>query len=395
MDAQDQAEKPASPGRKHVPPASQARLTAVRSPSVVSSRMTDIDSDDEGQSKSANRNKAPDVGSRPVTAQTGTSSKAAWPGAGARKGLATSLQQKRGSTASTTASGRAPSLTTRSHVPSLTSGAFFRPMSSQKLQAQRGAVPRPFTVSQYSKPSSSHRDDDRTDAGGSVRLPPSRGTEMTDQETYDRMTANASPTTGHFPAASLSDSVRPLQGRSVQSRNMNVKVDKSFRDLANLPSPVKSTRSFRSSFLLPGKVEQSQADRKKSTDGAEKLSSVASSPGLPRAPSNAGSRAAAPQPTESKLGRVHQYFDGNTVFCLGGRWQNTKQLPINVATGLFVVVPCALFFGFEAPWLWENVSPAIPLTFAYVTYICVSSFIHASVSDPGVSIHPSSYKNSW
>jgi palmitoyltransferase ZDHHC9/14/18 len=84
-------------------------------------------------------------------------------------------------------------------------------------------------------------------------------------------------------------------------------------------------------------------------------------------------------------GLVHQYFDGNTVFCFGGRWQNTKHTPINIATGALIVIPCALFFGFEAPWLWQNISPAIPITFAYVTYICLSSFIHASVSDPGVS----------
>lgn len=47
-----------------------------------------------------------------------------------------------------------------------------------------------------------------------------------------------------------------------------------------------------------------------------------------------------------------------------------------------------LGFG-RAEWLWLNVSPALPITFAYLFLLCMSSFIKASVSDPGVclSIH--------
>lgn len=57
---------------------------------------------------------------------------------------------------------------------------------------------------------------------------------------------------------------------------------------------------------------------------------------------------------------------------------------INIATGLLVVLPCVLFFVFSAPWLWHNISPAIPIIFAYIFYICMSSFFHASTSDPGI-----------
>lgn len=39
----------------------------------------------------------------------------------------------------------------------------------------------------------------------------------------------------------------------------------------------------------------------------------------------------------------------------------------------------------RAPYLWHNVSPAIPIFFAYNFYICISSFLHGSVTDPGVS----------
>ncbi|KAK2592149.1 Eukaryotic peptide chain release factor GTP-binding subunit [Conoideocrella luteorostrata] len=408
MDSHDSADRAVTPRNNAGLPPSQSRSSNQRPASVVSSRMTDVASDDEGEAKVTTQTKTAEGGSRPVTAQTAASSKATWAGQAGRKALTPGLQPKRGSIASTTGSARAPSLTTRSHVPSLTSGAFFRPMSSQKLQAQRGAGPRPVPMNQQLQPPS-NLDDDQTDMGGSVvdgmagdssqnrayphrklsgagstRPPPSRGTEMTDQEPSDRLTANASPTTGHYPTGSLSDSVRPLQGKSDQDKNLSVKVDTSYRDLAGLPSPVKSARSFRSSFLLPGKVEQAQGSRNRSNDGAEKLSSAASSPRFGRAASNLGPGPVAANSTGKSVGRVHQYFDGNTVFCLGGRWQNTKHTPINIATGLFVAIPCALFYGFEAPWLWHNISPAIPITFAYLTYICLSSFIHASVSDPGI-----------
>jgi palmitoyltransferase ZDHHC9/14/18 len=88
---------------------------------------------------------------------------------------------------------------------------------------------------------------------------------------------------------------------------------------------------------------------------------------------------------------VHQYFEGNTFFCLGGRFQNSRQRPINIATGLLIVIPCVLFFIFEASWHWYNLSPAVPITFAYLSYICISSFVHASVTDPGIlprNLHP-------
>ena len=120
-------------------------------------------------------------------------------------------------------------------------------------------------------------------------------------------------------------------------------------------------------------------NRSRSTQGREKLPSAASSPGL--------TPIDAPKPTpKQKLGSNYQYFTGNTVFCWGGRLQNTRHRPINIATGLLVVAPSALFFVFSASWLWHNISPAIPIVFAYVFYICMSSFIHASVSDPGVSL---------
>ncbi|KAF7559605.1 hypothetical protein G7046_g4534 [Stylonectria norvegica] len=195
-------------------------------PSIISSRMTDIASDDGGDTEAHRQSqaKSADLVSRPGTARTGASSRGVWAGPGQqhRKNYVSGVAAKRGSIASTSAgstAGRTSSLTSRSHVPSLTSHAFFRPMSSQKLQAQRGGAPRLPPLNSQAP----NFDDMPADLGGSVarhsitsnpiaqvnrtlsdddnmRSPPSRGTEMTEQETLDRITANTSPTHGHYPA---------------------------------------------------------------------------------------------------------------------------------------------------------------------------------------------------
>lgn len=296
-----------------------------------------------------------------------------------------------------------------SHVPSLTSNAFFRPMSSQKLQAHRGSS-RPATVYQQQPSATQHLvlDDAATDIGGSVvrhsmppapadgnnatstddgniAVPPSRGTEVTEQ---DRVTFNTSPTGGHYPTGSLSDSVQPLHKEDeTNSRNkLSINVGKSYQDTArNVPSPIKSPRSFRSSFLLSGR--ESSQGQNRNTVGAEKLSSGASSPKF--TPRDRPTQLPPMQGNDdSNHGKVHQYFEGNTRFWFGGRWQNTRGRPINIATGFFIVLLCVLFFAFSAPWLWHNISPALPITFGYLFFVCMSSFIHASVSDPGVRHHP-------
>lgn len=370
--------------------------------------------------------------------------------------------------------GRPVSAISRSHVPSLTSHAFFHPMSSQKLQAQRGSVTRP-RLSQLGQPqplppsqeagaiepavaSAVPQPFGGQQATGPFARPISRGSEYTDQMTVDRITANTSPTGAFYPPASLSDSVRPLHQRSPSAARtgmgtevgglaetdvaaddatdrempgasaggggsgrgvgLSIRVDKNFKsgNVGSLPTPVRTPKSFRSSFMLAGKGGSGGdgAGVNRDIQGGEKLESVASTPqrshsGASR-PSNGtpvnggsvgdrrkmhGSGAGGKSRGGSKRwGKNYEFFQGNTVFCLGGRFENTKSRPINIATGTMVIVPCVLFFVFSAPWLWHNVSPAMPVTFAYVFYICVSSFFHASLTDPGVSFAVRAYSHS-
>lgn len=386
-----------------------ARSEAGDVASILSSRMTDIASDDGGEhpadptnrstAQNTEQRRSIQTTSRPNTAVTGVSSqRGAWAQAAApsRRGYVSSNATQRGSTlgsVSGSTAARPQSSTSRTHVPSLTSHAFFRPMSSQRLQAQRGGT-RPVTLVQQGMNEDGSAEGESAVARESVNSnhtirqgedadgprPLSRGTEMTEQETMERVTANTSPTHGHHATGSLSESVRPLQRNPANAKGLSLTIDKSYKNGGGLPTPSKSPRSFRSSFLLPTRGDAAPNSPNRSTQGREKLSSVASSPGL--------TPVDAPKPAPKQtLGANHQYFTGNTAFCWGGRLQNTREKPINIATGLFVVLPGVLFFVFSAPWFWHNISPSIPIVFAYVFYICMSSFIHASVSDPGVCNH--------
>ncbi|CRK41325.1 hypothetical protein BN1708_001728, partial [Verticillium longisporum] len=285
MASRDHTERATSPSDHDDFPTPQfpGRSEGQGPPSIISSRMTDIASDDGGEAETqqhpagVQRKGTTDTVSRPGTAKTGLSgSRDGWRHPQPlRKSHVSGLAAKRGSTGSgSVASNRPPSSTSRSHVPSLTSHAFFHPLSSQKLQAQRGGPSRPQTVNQQQPTLDENaqesgdgtrqsinsnpmvRIQNQTSDDGELRAPPSRGTEFTEQETLDRITANTSPTHGYYPAGSLTDSVRPLQRKPFEPRNLNINVDKSYKERGNLPSPIKSPRSFRSSFLMPGRSQE-------------------------------------------------------------------------------------------------------------------------------------------
>ena len=86
-----------------------------------------------------------------------------------------------------------------------------------------------------------------------------------------------------------------------------------------------SPKSFRANF------------RRKEAQGHERLSSSNNSPGF----------AKRPQEAALKPGMNYQYFSGNTIFCWGGRLQNTRDRPVNVASGVIVVLPCILFLVYS------------------------------------------------
>jgi len=344
--------------------ASQHVLGIPRPPSVggISSRVTDMASEDGEKSAS--------VASPPPSQHQPRPS-------GSRRGPPPTRNSV------TSRPGSSGSRLSRTHIPTLTAQAFFRPMSSQRLQAHRGA--RPMTKGTVSSTDewADHNSQNRrsiisnsTVPQGSLPtveqdVPPSRGTEFTDPIIPDRNTSNASPT-GHTTIRSLGDSVRLLRDRDQKSKPHpgHLNLNPTYNGPSGQDVPPKSPLSFLS-LQNKGNAHNGHDPR-----GHERLSSAGSSPGPGDVKKQRFPR--------GYLGKNYEYFIGNTFFCGGGRLQNSRDKPINIITGLLVVVPSALFFAFSAPWLWHNISPAVPVVFAYVFYICFSSFVHASVVDPGI-----------
>ena len=258
------------------------------------------------------------------------------------------------------AASRPPSAASRTHVPSLTSHAFFRPMSSQRLQAQRAT-----RQSRMGQGGSS--DDGFSEVGSNgnrhsissnpalhrnslvsqeqdTMPPPSRDTELTEREGPDQPTTNTS-LVDNGTVQSLSDSATPLQAGPA---NISVAFNshQNFHpNTAPLPPAPRSPKSFGSKFL---KSRGNSHPVERNSHGHEALYSADSSP--ISTPANH---------SHSKAGNNYQYFTGNTVFCWGGRLQNTRHRPINIATGLLVLIPGGLFFGFSWVFAFPFISIAI------------------------------------
>ena len=320
-----------------------------QAPSIISSRITDLasETDDqfltEGQATDGRPTTAASIDpNRPgsaVSSQTRPSTRpppsrrgmgspaklASWRTGGSSGGPGDSMTNS-------SSPPSANSRTSRTHVPSLASHAFFRPMSSQRLQAQRGFRPTRVGQSSASVDGSSEAGtytnrhslvSDATPQQGlhihnNDKRPQSRGTEFTEQD--DGGTIHASHTE-NATLRSMGGSARPLRSRSPHPRPMQLDIDKQING---------SPKSFRTNF-------HRAATSRKETQGQERLSSSNNSPTFAKK---------LPDPV-TKAGLNYQYFSGNTVFCWGGRLQNARDRPVNVASGIIVVLPTILFLVYS------------------------------------------------
>ena len=240
------------------------------------------------------------------------------------------------------------SRSSRTHAPSIASHAFFRPMSSQILQAQRSGLltgsvkdsekwetagsftgaarrqsPRSATTSISEKVDNEHS-------------PPSMGTDLTENDPRDRASANASPN-GNATNRSAGESTRPLHDPLFYNRQPFSGFGASYRRDGNSSSTgLKPATSLRSSFLLPSRnTLQTAIKAYRDVPPSSDLKMLRE---VHRRQSTG---------TGGTAGRNHEHFSGNTVFFWGGRLQNTKDRPINIATGTIVVLPSILFFIFS------------------------------------------------
>lgn len=339
-----------------------------KAPSIISSRMTDIVSQDgdeyhpEGAAITGRTATGLSSGrplndsSRPPSAmssQTRPSTRSppsrrgvpvagGWKSGGMFGGVG-------GTMANTSRPPSATSRISRTHVPSLASHAFFHPMSSQRLQAQRRGRP-PNTgqsvvgtdgYSEVGSHTNRSSDGSNTTAqrGPPVHQaidvpPPSRETEFSDYD--DRGMIDVSPNK-NTSVRGVGESRRTAHNRPGDPRSNKLNLGQNHNAGTTTPPPMqKSPRSFRANFLLPAKSNGSEPNV---TYGHERHSS---SETAPRKRQAKGLHRATPQ-----TGINYQYFSGNTVFCLGGRLQNTRDRPVNIATGFIVVTPSVLFLAYS------------------------------------------------
>lgn len=235
--------------------------------------------------------------------------------------------------------GRPASSASRTHAPGVANQAFYRPMSSAKLQAQRG----------------------------------NRVTEE-DEAEQNRIRGFAQASSAsHLPTLPQHTPIVHNQPNGGDPFKRHTSVSTTDHTIRTAPS-LSSTTQLRvdpvevrthDTTVQNGRMPQQRDSRGASSSGSS--SSIGQKP---------------PQPPQN-LGKNYEYFPGNMRFCFGGRFLTARDFPMNFLTGLLVVLPSALFFGFSANFLWHRISPALPITYAYLFLLTFMSFFKASVSDPG------------
>ena len=236
------------------------------------------------------------------------------------------------------------STTSRTHVPSLTAQGFLRPMTSSRLQQQRlknlsaartaRDSPRPGTGADQT-----NDDDDaqsvrsnRTGPYASLprqhRLAASITTGYTESEAPENYA-----TTSQQDASEAEHEY--FQSQSPEKRHVPAPLDLSntLSVAALKDKPMRSLHSFRSGLSIGSKQIIPPTHQQ-----------LPSAEPSPRYPDLQEKQYIAQQ---SALGKNYEYFEGNNVFWLGGRMQNARDRPINILTGVVLVVPAVLFFVFS------------------------------------------------
>lgn len=280
-----------------------------------------------------------------------------------------------------------PAAASKTHISNITPSTFFHPMSSKHLRedAMRAASPPIQEEVPHGRPS---QETTHSQKGHRTRYSDASIVTMEQNRVMvDENIPPLPPSRSGQTQASTPDLQRNV--RSIRSQGSSVPLRPNHPTLRLGPTPSglgirteRSPRSFRRSFGWNSRNSREPREPREPKElGHRRLESAPSSP-----ESDLEKTAEKPD-----LGRNYEYYNGNFIFFLKGRLLNTRQRPLNALTGFLAVLPAALFFAFSASYLWHAVSPALPIIFAYLFWICISSFLHASFSDPGVlprNVHP-------
>ncbi|KAI8075005.1 DHHC palmitoyltransferase-domain-containing protein [Gongronella butleri] len=136
----------------------------------------------------------------------------------------------------------------------------------------------------------------------------------------------------------------------------------------NTPPP---SSSLSSSSSPSGKKEQLiELHHELLASSTDNLDTTTTTAGAPRLP--------------GKRVRNYEVFPGNSIFFCGGRMVTSSSHWAFVVALFILIVPCTLFAVFVCPFLWYNMSPAIPIVFGYVFIIALVNMIKTSWTDPGI-----------
>jgi len=202
--------------------------------------------------------------------------------------------------------GRPTSSASRTHAPGVANQAFYRPMSSTKLQAQRGKV-------------TEEDEAEQNRIRGFAQA--SRGLAQL-------------PMIHHNPHRGASAGVEYPRETSVSTIDHTIRTAPSL----NSTSPLRDSAGARGTADHPPSSGVVRMPQRSGTRGDN---------------SSTGSRSSMTakqkhqQRQNQNLGKNYEYFPGNMRFCLGGRWQTARDFPINILTGILVTLPATLFFTYS------------------------------------------------
>jgi palmitoyltransferase ZDHHC9/14/18 len=316
--------------RANTPIRSQQSPSHIRGPSD-SSRMTDelTDYGDNNDSQRPRTTQSPPpypakLDSRPSTAQ----SRGNWSNATPHHRFGPTSNA--GSTG--TPSTRPPTASSRTHVPTLAASAFYRPMSSQKLQAQRGHR-RESPVPQSPLGATDLAEEPPSRSGRKNIRPLSRGTDITEAENDEDIPDVPALPKGLGSRDGSEPGLRSFERTYEPNLSLTIPGENDAP-----PVPKKNSGFFRQS-LLPNRSHRTSLVGS-GRHGHEKLPSDASTPNM-----TDETKAAVKRELQFGNEKNYQFFPGNTVFCLGGRLQNTKDRPINLFTATVIILPMILFYA--------------------------------------------------
>uniref|UniRef100_A0A5S6Q7K5 Palmitoyltransferase n=1 Tax=Trichuris muris TaxID=70415 RepID=A0A5S6Q7K5_TRIMR len=82
--------------------------------------------------------------------------------------------------------------------------------------------------------------------------------------------------------------------------------------------------------------------------------------------------------------RQWQQLQGRNRLCCNGRIIMAKQIGIFLLAVFLILVTLFLFFYFDGPFLYANLSPAVPATALVLSLLVIGSLLRTSFSDPGI-----------